>query len=63
MSGERTLEDDDRCGQTTTTVPPKSVSKVESLFNKDPQMTYTEIQDIMKISPGSLTVFFTTALA
>ena len=31
------------------------VSRVESLIKKDPKMTYSEIQDIMKISSGSLT--------
>ena len=33
----------------------KNVSRVESLIKKDPKMTYAEIQDIMKISSGSLT--------
>ena len=55
MSGARTLEDDGRCGQMTTTVTRENVSRVESLIKKDPKMTYTEIQDIMKISSGSLT--------
>ena len=55
MSGERTLEDDDRCGPMATTVTPENVSGVESLIKKDPKMTYAEIQDIMKISSGSLT--------
>ena len=55
MSGARTLEDDDRCGQMTTTVTPEDVPKVQSLIKKDPKMTYAEIQDIMKISSGSLT--------
>ena len=55
MSGARTLEDDDRCGRMTTTVNPENVSGVESLIKKDPKMTYAEIQDIMKISSGSLT--------
>ena len=55
MSGVRTLEDDDRCGQMATTVIPENVSRVESLRKKDPKMTYAEIQDIMKISSGSLT--------
>ena len=55
MSGERTLEDDDRCGRVATTVTPENVSMVESLIKKDPKMTHTEIQDIMKISSGSLT--------
>ena len=54
MSGERALEDDDRCGRMATTVTPENVSKVESLI-KDPKMTYSEIHDIMKISSGSLT--------
>ena len=49
MSGARTLEDDDRCGQMATTVTPGNVSM------KHPNMTYTEIQDIMKISTRSLT--------
>ena len=55
MSGERTLEDDDRCGRMATTVAPENVFRVESLIKKDPKMAYTEIQDIMKISSGSLT--------
>ena len=55
MSGERTLVDDDRCSQMATTVTPENVSRVESLIKKDPKMAYTEIQDIMKISSGSLT--------
>ena len=55
MSGARTLEDDDRCGRMAKTVTPENVSKVEPLINKDPKMTYSEIQDIMKILSGSLT--------
>ena len=55
MSGASTLEDDDRCGRMTTTVAPENVSMVESLLKKDPKLAYTEIQDIMKISSGSLT--------
>ena len=55
MSGEGTLEDDDRCGRIATTVIPENVSRVESLIKKDPKMTHAEIQDIMKISSGSLT--------
>ena len=55
MSGARTLEDDDRCGQLATTVTPENVSRVESLIKKDPKIACTEIQDIMKISLGSLT--------
>ena len=54
MSGARTLEDDDRCGRTATTVTRENVSRVESLI-KDPKMTYAKLQDIMKISSGSLT--------
>ena len=54
MSGVGTLEDDDRCGRMATTIIPENVSRVESLI-KDPKMTYAEIQDIMKISSGSLT--------
>ena len=38
-----------------TTVTPENVSRVESLIKKDPKMAYAEIQDIMKISSGSLT--------
>ena len=56
MSGARTLEDDDRCGRTPTTVTPENVSRVESLIRKNPKMMYAEIQDIMKISSGSLTL-------
>ena len=55
MSGARTLEDDDRCGRMATTVTPENVSGVESLIKKDPEMTYTEMQPIMKILSGSLT--------
>ena len=55
MPGARTLEDDDRCGRMSTTVTPKNVSRVESLIKKDPKMAYAEIQDIIKISSGSLT--------
>ena len=55
MSGARTLEDHDRCGQMATTVTPENVSRVESLIKKDPKMAYAGIQDIMKISSGSLT--------
>ena len=55
MSGARTLEDHGRCGRMATAVTPENVSRVESLIKKDPKMTYAEIQDIMKISSGSLT--------
>ena len=55
VSGARTLEDDDRCDRMATTITPENVSRVESLIKKDPKMTYAEIQDIMKISSGSLT--------
>ena len=55
MSGARMLEDDDRCGRMATTVTQKNVSRIESMIKKDPKMTYAEIQDIMKISSGSLT--------
>ena len=55
MSQARTLEDDNRCGQMTTTVTPEDVPRVESPIKKDPKMTCAEIQDIMKISSGSLT--------
>ena len=55
MCGARTLEDDDRCGRMATTVTQENVSRVESLIKKDPKMAYAEIQDIMKISSGSLT--------
>ena len=55
MSEKRTLEDDDCCGPMATTVTPENVSRVESLLKKDPKMAYAEIQDIMKISSGSLT--------
>ena len=55
MSGVRTSEDDDCCGQMAMTVTPENVSRVESLIKKDPKMTYTELQDIMKISSGRLT--------
>ena len=55
MFGEGALEDDDRCSRMATTVTPENVCRVESLIKKDPNMTYVEIQDIMKISSGSLT--------
>ena len=55
MSRARTLEDDDRCGRMASTVAPENVSTVEFLIKKDPKMAYAEIQDIMKISSGSLT--------
>ena len=58
MSGARTLEDHDRCGRMATTVTPENVSMVESLNKKDPKLAYAEIQDIMKISSGSLTYIF-----
>ena len=49
------MEDDNRCGQMATTVTPENAFRVESLIKKNPEMTYAEIQDIMKISWGSLT--------
>ena len=49
------MEDDDRCGRMAMTVTPENVSRVESLIKKNPKMAYAEIQDIMKISSGSLT--------
>ena len=55
MSEARTLEDDGRCGRMATTVTPENVSRVESLIKKGPEMTYAEMQDIMKISSRSLT--------
>ena len=55
LSGARTLEDDDRCGRMATTVTPENVSGVGSLIKEDPKMAYADIQDIMKISSGSLT--------
>ena len=62
MSGARTLEDNDRCCRTATTVTPENVSGVESLIKKDPKMVYAEIQDIMKISSGSLARFILDCL-
>ena len=38
-----------------TTVTPENVSRVEPLIKKDPKMASAEMQDIMKISSGSLT--------
>ena len=55
MSGARTLEDDDRCDRISTTFTPENVARVESLIKKDQKVTCAEIQDIMKISSGSLT--------
>ena len=49
------MEDDDLCGRMATTVTPENVSRIESLIKKDAKVAYTEIQDIMKISSGSLT--------
>ena len=54
VSGARTLEVNDRCGRMATTVTLENVSRIESLIKKDPKMTYTEVQDIMKISSGRL---------
>ena len=48
------LEDDDRCGRMATTVTPEDVSRAEPLIKKSPKMACAEIQDIMKISSGSL---------
>ena len=55
MSGARTLENHDHCGRMATTVTPENVSRVEPLSKKGPKMAYAEMQDIMKISLGSLT--------
>ena len=55
MSGARTLEDDDRCGRMATTITQENISRIESLIKTDSKMTHTELQDIMKISSGSLT--------
>ena len=49
------MEDHDRCARMGMTVTPENVSRVESLIKKDPKMAYAEIQDVMKISSGSLT--------
>ena len=38
-----------------TTDTSEIVSRVESPIKKDPKITYAEIQDIMKISSGSIT--------
>ena len=54
MSGARTLEDDDRYSRMATSVAPENVSRVESMVKKASKVTYAEIQDIMKISSGSL---------
>ena len=55
MHEERTLEDDGRCGRMATTFTQENVSREEALIKKEPpKMTYAEIQDIMKISFGSL---------
>ena len=63
MFGARTFEDDDCCGRIAKTVTPENVSRVESLIKKDPKMAYSEIQDIMKISSGSLTRILHDCLA
>ena len=49
------MEGDDYCGRMPTTVTPENVSRVEFLIKKDQKLTYAGIQDIMKISSGSLT--------
>ena len=53
---ELVAENDDRCGQIAATVTSENVPRLESLIMKAPQMTYTEIQVIMKISLGGLTI-------
>ena len=55
MSGARMLEDDDHCSRVAMTVNPEDIPRVEFLIKKDPKMTYAKIQDITKISSGSLT--------
>ena len=52
MFETRTVEDDDRWGRTAKTVNPENVSRAESQIKKDPN---NDIQDIKKISSGSLT--------
>ena len=49
------MEDHDRCARMATIVTQENVTRVESLIKKDPKMAYAEIQDVMKISSGSLT--------
>ena len=63
MYGARTLEDDDHCDRMATTATQENVSRVESLIKKDPKMTYAEIQDVMKMSSGSLTRILHDCLA
>mgnify|MGYP000223233534 CR=1 FL=1 len=53
-SGQASLEDNDRCGQISTSVTRQNFSRVESMIKEDPKLAYTEIQDIMKISSGGL---------
>ena len=53
---ELVAENDDRCDQIAATVTSENVPRLESLIMKAPQMTYTEIQVIMKISLGGLTI-------
>ena len=50
MSQARMLGDDDCCGQMAMAITPEGVPKVGFLIKKDQKITYTEIQDIMKIS-------------
>ena len=57
------LEDDGLCGQTAMTVTPQNVSRTESLINRDPKMTYTEIQDIIEISSGGLSTILHDCLS
>ena len=56
------LKDYDCCGRMATTATPENVSRVESLMKKDPKMVYFEIQDITKISLGSLTLILHNCL-
>ena len=62
MSRARTLEDNDCYSQMATSVAPENVSRLESMVKKASKVKYAEIQDIMKISLGSLTRIFRDCL-
>ena len=50
------------CGPMAMSVTPENISRVEFLIRKDPKITCSEIQDIMKISLGSFTCILSDCL-
>lgn len=56
LSGQTNIEDDDRCGRPPTSVTPENISKVRSMIKEDGRVTYVEIQDMLKISSGSVNI-------